>query len=208
MAKIPRTEGRLAVSIELFATSYEASNGTLWDTKLDPTIFSAKPLGSCNSIDITQTTHTAALYSITKPDIGTTTVSSARVPFKQTVKTIEPLTVTLNKVMLYREDAMQAFGFQFGQLVSQNKPIAIKVVFNRPGFFIPEIQGSSILYCLDCWLTRYPIDANLTGEILMTQSLTFSCSFVKVGSGWSLSLKPVTEKLTEKVVKFLKGVFG
>ena len=90
--------------------------------------------------------------------------------------------LTLERVVLYKEDCLQGFGLTFsGSLVEQQLPFIIQEIRTAPlGQDGKSYAGTYIVEYLDCWFTSNPIayDA-MSPDQLVIQEVGISCGAVR-----------------------------
>lgn len=161
-------------------------------SSLSALLGTSRPVGSIERIDISQTREIERIHSIG---------SYAFEPHRLVPKAIRT-TLTLHKVVLYKEDFLKSVGFNSYNLYYQQAPFIIRQTLIDPTD--PSGNPDVIVY-FDCWVSHNPMTFDLTSSTgnLVKQAVEVQCGRVFVSSAQFIYGK-LARKLTRKNIPFYK----
>ena len=175
---LPSTSGRLSTSIKIRTIQYDSEG------KEKP----GEILGAVRKLTKNENRETFKLRSL-----GT-------YAFRPAVIVPGPITttVTLNRVVLYRGDALEAiFSENIESLYYQMKPFVIEIRKGSPMGRVDVIK----LY--DCWFTKNPMEFNLeSADLLVVQSMDVDVGRIEPEAG----LQTIAQSLIEGTVLPALGI--
>ena len=210
---IPQTLGRLSQSCDIFAStggnlgldsvlnSFLSTNDLQAANAIDPLSFlnsvvailsTAEPLGSIDKIEISQTRDVERIYAL-----GSHSFEPYRV-VPRSVKT----SLTLSKVVLYKEDFLKSVGFNSYNLYYQQAPFIIRQTLINP---TDANADPDVLLFFDCWIASNPFTFDLgSGDNLVRQSIRVECGRVFSSSASFMNNTGSGRKLVRKNIPFTR----
>lgn len=158
MSQLPKTQARLATSIKIYATTKDLDFSDINSIKeITSKVGSGdiKVLASVTKLDEKNTRPATARYEIDADKPG---------EIVERIPQLVDRTLTLEKVVLYSEDALSGIGQINGaDLIDQTKPFTIIKVEWEPSDDPSGKSVSSITMYTGCWFTSNPKTYNVGG---------------------------------------------
>ena len=209
---LPETSGRLAQTVDLFASSggntdlssafdsFLATNDLQSSGAVDPLAFlnsmaalmgTQKKLGSVEKLEVSQTREIDRIYGLG---------SYAFEPYRVVPKAIKT-SLTLTKIVLYTEDFLKSVGFNSYNLFYQQAPFIIRQVLIDPNNMDKD---PDVVFYFDCWISSNPYTFDLAagGNNLVKQEIKVECGRILVSSASYLS-QWGGAKFVKKFISFL-----
>jgi len=161
MADLAKTSGRLSTSITIRAIKEELSFDSLNDTDAIRALAEKSVIiGAAISFSEDNTRPTTPRYELDADKAG---------QMVERTPGLEDFSLTLNRVVLYRNDMMEAFGFDDAQsLIDQNVPFVVVKEERAP-------EGSGIAtrttMWTGCWFHNMPKSYDMTGDLRVMQNV-------------------------------------
>ena len=165
--KLPKTVARLSTSVTIRLIPEDTLDAnTLANPATVLTAVQNSPIGAVESFDEDNSRPASIRFEMNS--------SAPGVVLEAYPNQVSARTITLKRVVLYANDATEAFGIEFGDIVQQFKPFALIKVENKP-------EGSTatdrITVFRGCWFTTNPKAFDVQGgdlKIIQTIDITYS----------------------------------
>ena len=165
--KLPKTVARLSTSVTIRLIPEDTlSAGVINNPATVLTAVQSSPIGAVESFDESNDRPAGIRFEMNSAKPG--------VVLEAYPNQVSARTLTLKRVVLYANDATEAFGIEFGDVVQQYKPFALIKVETKP-------EGSTspdrITVFRGCWFTNNPKAFDVSGgdlKIIQSINITYS----------------------------------